>query len=244
MKLWITLLLATFALLPAQAQDVATPDSLSADAPAAPDATRPMPTLVMPTYSYAAPFSMWGYGFAPYSSWGWGMGNGWALREGFNAQVSMNVMAGWGRNAPSGAGFGQNLAVAYAKPINDRLSLAVGLYANNLSWDRLSQRDVGISAVMRYKVTDWMNVYAYASKSFGGERPALRTLNPYSLWAPYEWGSPDLHVGGAAEFKLGERATLSVHFDYVKFDDQTPFQPWGAMGKQPVQPDRRLLNER
>lgn len=203
---------------------------------------RPMEPLVMPIHTQPT-FGMWGYGFTPLSLYHWSPA--WQLHEGFNAHVSMNVMAGWGKHAPSGAGFGQNLSLAYAKPINDRLSLAVGLYANNLNWGRLTGSDVGLAAVVRYQANDWLRLYGYASQNItASRRPEALPLHPYSLYAPYPFAQPDTRVGAAAEIKLGERASLTIQVDYVRYNaPDSPIAP-GFLQSRPHQADHRLLNER
>lgn len=233
MKQLLTLLLAAFA-LPIAAQS-SQADSLRL-------AQRPMEPLVMPIHTQPS-FGMWGYGFMPLSLYHWTPA--WQLHEGFNAHVSMNVMAGWGKHAPSGAGFGQNLSLAYAKPINSRLSLAVGLYANNLNWDHLSGNNVGLAAVVRYQANDWLRLYGYASQNItANRRQEAVMLHPYSLYAPYAYAQPDTRVGAAAEIKLGERAALTIQVDYVRYDAPDSPIPAGFLQSRPQQADHRLLNER
>ena len=73
-------------------------------------APRPLFSLAAPGFDGCSPWFMGSYGSA------------WDLHEGFNAQLSLSVAAGIGKYAPSGVGFGQSGAFAYAAPLS-KLSL-------------------------------------------------------------------------------------------------------------------------
>ena len=60
----------------------------------------------------------------PYNTW-WGFDT-WQLHKGLNVNLGASVFASFGKGAPKGAGFGQDISLMYATPINDKLSLAVG----------------------------------------------------------------------------------------------------------------------
>lgn len=146
---------------------------------------------------------------------GYGMGSygyddfGWRLHEGFNAQFGMSVSAGWGKHAPRGVGFGQNAAFAYVRPITNKLSIAVGLTANNFKWGGWQRTDVGIGGVLAYKVNDNINLYAYGQKSFLPRDKGLfgrfRT-EPF----PFFFAQPDSRIGAAAEFKIGNNTMIGI----------------------------------
>lgn len=190
--------------------------------------------LVLPVYAPVAGLhSPWHYGlrgyglhgFSPWSNWGV-----WQLREGFNAQVGMNVSTAFGKYAPNGAGFGQNIALAYAKTLSPRWAVAVAAYGSNMDWGNWNRKEFGVSAVVRYKANDWLNLYGYASKNIcekGAFSPFDYGLSPYyALGHPYyPMGNPGTRVGATAEFKLSERAFISVSFDYVKYDAPEDIAP-------------------
>ena len=56
---------------------------------------------------------------------GWSSGfNSWALHRGLNVQVGASVFAEFGKGAHRGAGFQENIALMYAMPVTDKLSVA------------------------------------------------------------------------------------------------------------------------
>lgn len=190
--------------------------------------------LVLPIYTPSTNlYSPWNYGFrgyglrgfSPWSNWG-----AWQLHEGFNAQVGMNVSTAFGKYAPSGTGFGQNIAVAYAKTLSPQWAIAVAAYGSNMDWGSWDRKEIGVSAVVRYKANDWLNLYGYASKNIrekGSLSPYEYGLSPfYAMGSPYYMmGNPSTRVGATAEFKLSERAFISVSFDYVKYDAPDDITP-------------------
>lgn len=152
------------------------------------------PFPVTPTYS-AAPFSM--YGLSPFD-YGYST---WELHKGFNASLGMSLSVGFGNWMPSGVGFGQDAAFMYAVPVNNRLSIAGGIYAHNMDWGFLSYKEVGISGVAAYRLTDRISIYAYGNKSL---TPKKGVMYP----APAYFNSD--RIGGMINFKLNESASISV----------------------------------
>ena len=192
--------------LSAQAQTVveeAAVDSLpiAGSAPEADTlATRTPLPLPRPVFSLAAP------GFDGCSPWYMGTyGPSWNLHEGFNAQLSMSLSAGLGKHAPSGVGFGQSAAFAYALPLNQRFSLAAGVYAQHMDWGAYRNTDVGFSAVLGYKVNDVVSLYAYGTKSFK-PKDDFRSVGYFPLYMDYVRD----RIGAMAEFKIGENAAIQI----------------------------------
>lgn len=192
------------------------------------------------------PLTIPDFGLSPYyngfGGWGFGgydlPGSSWRLHEGFNAQFSLSMSAAFGRHAPSGVGFGQAAAFAYALPLTDKLTAAAGLYARNMDWGRLHQTDVGFAAMLGYQVNDRINLYAYASTSFlprSEFKSPMRLAapssfdpaSPFRLGAtdylmhrrtmPYLWQEPRTRVGAAAEFKIGNNAMIGVSVEHVSY---------------------------
>lgn len=159
----------------------------------------PLP-LPRPVFSLAAP------GFDGCSPWFRGTyGPSWYLHEGFNAQLGMSISAGLGKHAPSGVGFGQSAAFAYALPLNKRFSLAAGVYAQNMDWGAFHNTDVGFSAVLGYKVNDAISLYAYGTKSFKPKND-FRNVGYFPLYMDYVRD----RIGAMAEFKIGENAAIQI----------------------------------
>ena len=93
----------------------------AADSLAAPPAMRPLTSTLWP--------SAW-WGSTP-------------LHTGLNVGVGLGVGAAFGKNAPSGAGFMQNLSLHYVRPLSWRFDLSLGLYGQNQSWGSYTDRTVG-----------------------------------------------------------------------------------------------------
>lgn len=203
-------LLLTSLTLPAAAQDAATIQpvtdiadeirhDLAADSLETDSAWLDMPAL--PLVDLAAP------GFDGMSPWYYGSyGPSWRLHEGFNAQLGMSLSVGFGKNAPSGVGFGQTAAFAYALPLSERFAAAVGVYANNMDWGGLRQTDGGVAAALQWRVSDAVSLYAYGAKSF---LPANRTVAAFVPFPAYLNTVRD-RVGAMAEFKVGKNAMIQV----------------------------------
>ena len=153
--------------------------------------------------------SQWGlYGIVPF----YYHPLSWQLHEGFNASVGLNVTFSPDSYAPSGVGFGQDAAFMYAFPVNNRLSVAAGLYANNMDWGFYNYKNVGFAAVATYRLTDKISIYAYGNKSFMPKRSLY--------YYPLPNFTPD-RIGGMVNFKLGESASISIGVEGIKSD-----YPW------------------
>ena len=98
----------------------------------------------------------------PLAFGGW---NSWGLHRGLNVQIGASVFAEFGKGAHSGAGFQQNIALMYAMPINDELSVAVGGYLNNVNYAGGNWHDAGLSAVMGYRFNEHPEAYIWGQKS-------------------------------------------------------------------------------
>uniref|UniRef100_UPI0040274559 hypothetical protein n=1 Tax=Prevotella sp. TaxID=59823 RepID=UPI0040274559 len=98
----------------------------------------------------------------PLAFGGW---NSWGLHRGLNVQIGASVFAEFGKGAHSGAGFQQNIALMYAMPINDKLSVAVGGYLNNVNYAGGNWHDAGLSAVVGYRFNEHLEAYIWGQKS-------------------------------------------------------------------------------
>ena len=141
----------------------------------------------------------------------------WSLHQGFNARFSLGLSVGLGKGAPRGVGFAQSAAFAYAAPLTSRLSLAAGIYADNMDWGAFRRTDVGLAAALRYRVNERIGLYAYATKSFFSDRSL--PPGPFPL---YDYPVRD-RIGAMAEFKLGEKAIFQISVERSSL----PSQGWG-----------------
>ena len=187
-------------------------DSLAADSLTRQTApVSPLPRL--PLSPYAAPMlptSPWGYAWLPDA---WGL-SPWPLHEGMNAQFGMSLSVGLGKHAPKGVGFGQSAALAYVLPLNNRWSLAAGVYARNMDWGGWHTTDGGVTGIIGYRLSEVVSLYAYGSKSF---LPTDRSFRFRHALAPTYLFEPKERLGAAAEFKLGEKAVIGVSVEHNKY---------------------------
>lgn len=146
-------------------------------------------------------FSM--YGISPFS---YSYAN-WELHKGFNASLGMHVTFSPSKYAPSGVGFGQDAAFMYAVPINNRFSVAAGLYATNMDWGFINYKNVGIAGVAAFKLNDRITLYGYGNKSLMPQRSPL--------YYPLPNFSPD-KLGGMINFKISESSSISFGVEGIK----------------------------
>ena len=77
-----------------------------------------------------------------YSPIWWGGWTSWDLHEGLNVSLGASVFSTFGSgHSYHGAGFTQNVAALYARPLTDKLSFAVGGYFHRISWAHDSWKD-------------------------------------------------------------------------------------------------------
>lgn len=149
----------------------------------------------------STPFGM--YGITPFS---YNYAN-WELHKGFNASLGMHITFSPSKYAPSGVGFGQDAAFMYAVPINNRLSVAGGLYATNMDWGFINYKNIGIAGVAAFKLNDKITLYGYGNKSLMPQRSPL--------YYPLPNFSPD-KLGGMINFKIGESSSISFGVEGIK----------------------------
>ena len=102
-----------------------------------------------------------GYDYPMFASFG-GFGS---LHQGLNASIGLSVMAGFGKNAPKGAGFAQNINATYLAPIGKKAWLAAGGFVNHLNWDGMNVTNGGLYAELGYRFNDHWAAYVYGQKS-------------------------------------------------------------------------------
>ncbi len=101
-------------------------------------------------------------GHYPLAFGGW---YSWGLHKGLNVQLGASVFAQFGKGTRHGAGFQQNIALMYAMPVNDKLSIAVGGYLNNVNFAGDNWRDAGVQAMLGYRFNEHWEAYLYGQKT-------------------------------------------------------------------------------
>ena len=125
----------------------------------------------------------------------------WDLHQGLNMSLGASVFAGFGKYAPSGAGFAQNVSGMYALPFNDKLSLAFGGYFLNADWGGRNLRDAGLNAVLGYKFNNHWEAYLYGQKSL------MRPKVPWPYFDPMEFGD---RLGAALKYNFNPSFSIQL----------------------------------
>lgn len=180
------------------------PDSLSVSLPTDSLSVPLTPTTVQRPFLMVAPGLD---GCQPW--WSGTYGPLWELHEGWNAQFSLSLTAGLGKGAPSGVGFGQSAALAYALPIGKKFSVTAGLYAQGLDWGPLHRTDVGVAAAFGYHINERISLYAYGTKSFLPKN----TWQP-GLYPPFWEVALRDRIGAMASFKIGKNAAIHISIEH------------------------------
>lgn len=188
------------------------------EAPAAQAPPTATDSLAVPPLARPCTSTLW-----PSTQWG-----STPLHNGLNVGVGLGVSAAFGKGAPSGAGFTQNLSLQYVRPIARRFDLALGLYGQNQSWGNYTDRTIGVSAMVRYAASERLNLYAYGARTLVADR-SHTMLFPYHHLLHNNFGSPiapffrtpDTLVGAAAQFKIGEKASITFSFNWQQYEN-----PW------------------
>lgn len=130
----------------------------------------------------------------PLAFTGW---DSWGLHRGLNVQIGASVFAQFGKGAHSGAGFQQNIALMYAMPVTDKLSVAVGGYLNNINYAGGNWHDAGLSAVVGYRFNEHWEAYIYGQKSITNN---VADRMRYSLYDGYYGGGYGIGAGRMGAF--------------------------------------------
>lgn len=133
-------------------------------------------------------------GYYPGGISGW---YNWGLHRGLNVQLGASVFTQFGKGANSGVGFQQNIAMMYAAPITDKLSVAVGGYFNNINYANDNWRDVGLTAVLGYRFNEHWEAYVYGQKSITNN---IGNRLRYSMYDGYYGGYYGPGMGGYGAF--------------------------------------------
>lgn len=136
----------------------------------------------------------------------------WDLHKGLNVNLGLSVFATFGKHAPKGAGFSQNIAAMYAVPLTGRLSLAVGGYFNNISWTGRIYRDAGFNAMLGYRFNERWEAYLYGQKSVTNNRI------PMPL---YDMGDMDDRIGAAVRYNVSP--SFSIQMSVSRSEDRGPY---------------------
>lgn len=156
-------------------------------------------TFRLPYYTFGRPilFTTW----MPTSPLGWGMP--FELHEGFNAQIGLGVMAGFGKYNPfKGVSFFTDLSVAYVKPVSDHWTLALG---GTLSRFRFFNDNVfagSAFAIANYKFDDHWSASIYASYNHMPDGMGMYNFSTFN--------DKCARIGGEVTYRFNEKFSVSV----------------------------------
>ncbi len=151
---------------------------------------------------------LWGSWRGSLGSWGF-----WDLHEGLNVSLGASVFAEFGKHARRGAGFSQQIAMQYAVPLTDKLSLAVGGYFTNVNWQHDTMRDAGLSAVLGYRFNEKWEAYVYGQKS-------LVQTNNYMPRSLYEMEQLGDKIGAAVRYNFSPSFSMQLGFEQTVYPDR------------------------
>lgn len=157
----------------------------------------------------------------------WGSYGMWNLHEGLNVSLGLSVFSTFGSGGTwSGAGFGQNVAMLYAKPLTDRLSIAAGGYLSNATWAHDTFREAGLTAVLGYQFDEHWSGYLYGQKSLQRNQPM-----PCLLQDIHDMGDK---IGAAIRYSFSPSFSVQLNIEKRFLNDSGFYIP-----KSPTPLDRR-----
>lgn len=133
-----------------------------------------------------------------------------------HGSVSLSVMAGFGKGAPNGAGFAQDINLDYTLPLGKRGWLTAGGYLNHLNWDGINATSGGIYGELGYHFDEHWSAYIYGQKSlansgrgygysYGYYYPGYWGINDYGGYNP--WGD---RLGAAVRWTPNHTFSLEI----------------------------------
>lgn len=158
----------------------------------------------------------------------------YGLHQGLNVQLSASVIAGFGKHAPHGAGFAQNLQATWLTPLNPKLTLMVGGYVNNLNWGGLNARNAGLYGELSYQINDHWEAHVYGQKNLSGTTTGFLP----GLYGGYPYGLPSLtmspldggymggvdRIGAGVRYMPNQSVSIEVNVEQVWLPNQ-PYVP-------------------
>lgn len=126
----------------------------------------------------------------------------WELHKGLNVNLGASVFATFGKHASNSVGFTQNVAMQYAIPITDKLSVSLGGFMSNIYWQNNSNKNAAINAVLSYRFNDKWEAYVYAQKSL---------TNNINMALPlYDMQALGDRIGAAVKYNVSPSFSVQV----------------------------------
>lgn len=175
----------------------------------------PVDTLHMPTLNYNGTVMSNNHWYHPF---GYGY-YGWDLHEGLNMNLGLSAFTSFGGYRFSGTA--ERISAMYAKPLNNKLSLAVGGYFNNINSNFGSIREAGVTAILDYRFNDHWEAYIYGQKSLVSNdysRFRFGAYTPYYMYAPME--NIGDRIGAGVRYHFNESTYIELQVDWSNYPNQ------------------------
>ena len=115
-----------------------------------------------------------------------------------------------------GVGFGESVAFAYLRPISERFYFAAGLWANHTTWSGHTMTELQIGALLGYRVSERLDLYAYATKNL--------LSNRQQAYSPYLWERPAKdRFGLGMEYKVSDAFSVGLNLEHARYDGFNPY---------------------
>lgn len=147
------------------------------------------------------------------------------LHDGFNAQIGLGVIAGFGKNNPfKGASFYTDITLAYAKQLDNHWSVALG---GTLSRFKMWNENVwsgNLFAVGNYKFNEHWSASIYGSYNHIPEG-----MGYIDMYGPMNWARLNencARIGGEVTYKFNENFAVSIGASTdIYTDNPRPWKP-------------------
>lgn len=141
------------------------------------------------------------------------------LHKGFNAQVGMGVMVGFGKNNPfKGASFYTDVTLAYARQLSEHWSVALG---GTLSRFRMWNENVwsgNVFAVGNYRFNEHWSASVYGSYNHMPEGMGLYNYGAFN--------DQCARIGGEITYRFNEKFAVSIGASTdIPTDNPRPWKP-------------------
>lgn len=140
------------------------------------------------------------------------------LHSGLNVSMGLSVFAMFGKNAPSGAGFSQNLTATYLRPLGKKSWMAVGGYVDHINWSGNSFTTGGLQGQLGYQFDEHWAAYLYGQKSIinNGVQPYgfYHRSGLYGMSSPLPYDKLGDKLGAAVRWT--PNPTLSIELSVEK----------------------------
>lgn len=115
-----------------------------------------------------------------------------------HGSVGLSVMAGFGKGAPKGAGFAQNINLDYTVLLSKHVWLTMGGYMSHLNWDGINTTNAGLYGELGYQFDEHWSAYIYGQKSIvnSGMDNYYGYPYAYGYWGGGIYGYPGYNPWG------------------------------------------------